>query len=289
MALVGLSQPPRDFGDLVGPRHAPDRGDFDASDPFRQGGCSFREPQWCSSVTAFLGLSGVRRNSIQAGGNGQFGRRDFVWQSGGTGVARFDKANILGFSMDFAEDFTKSNWGIEFTWVEDVHLSSNNSFRGVKPDNDLYRLTISADRPTFVNFLNANRTFFINTQWFFQYVNGYERGFTSDGPWDIFGVLAIATGYFQDRLLPALTLVYFLSNNSFAVLPSVTYRFTENFQATFGVAAFAGRDQERVMPINELPIVSSRFGRNAYNSAVQNGLSVIRERDEIFLRIRYTF
>jgi hypothetical protein len=288
MGLVGLSLPPRDFGKTTGPRHAPDKADFDAANPFRTGGCSFREPQWCGSVTAFLGLTGVRRNSIRAGGNGEFGRRDFVWHSGATGVLKFDKSNILGFSMDFAEDVTKSNWGVEFTWVKDLHLADNESFDGVG-ETDSYRLTISVDRPTFVNFLNANRTFFFNTQWFFEYEPGHGRGFVNDGPWDIFGVFAVSTGYFQDRLLPSLVLVYFVRNNSAAVLPEVTYRFSENFSATFGLGIFAGREQQRIMPINELAIVSDRFGRNAYRQSVENGLAVIRERDEIFLRVKYTF
>ena len=288
MGLVGLSLPGRDFGDFEGPRHAPDRSEFDANDPFRRGGCSFREPQWCSAVTAFLGLSGVRRNDVRAGGNGRFGRRDFVWQSGGTGVLRYDKANILGFSMDFAEDVTKSNWGVEFTWVEDIHLADNDAFDG-HSETDAFRLTISVDRPTFVNFLNANRTFFFNTQWFFEYQDDYGRGFLNDGPLDIFGVFAVSTGYFQDRLLPSIVVVYFVRNNSFAVLPEVSYRFSENFSATFGIAAFAGRDQLRRAPINDLAIVTDSFGRNAYRTSVQNGLAVIRERDEIFLRIKYTF
>jgi hypothetical protein len=288
MGLVGLSLPPRDFGETTGPRHAADRADFDVDDPFRQGGCSFREPQWCGSVTAFLGLSGVRRNSIRAGGTEIFGRRDFVWHSAGMAVLRFDKSNILGFSMDFAEDVTKSNWGIEFTWVEGLHLADNDSFTGVS-ESDSYRLTISIDRPTFVNFMNANRTFFFNTQWFFEYQDQHSRGFLNDGPWDIFGVFAVSTGYFQDRLLPSLVLVYFVRNNSFAVLPEVTYRFTENFSVTFGIAAFAGREQEHDMAISEITPAGSRFGRNAYRTSVENGLAVIRERDEAFLRIKYTF
>jgi Protein of unknown function (DUF1302) len=288
MGLVGLSLAPRDFGATTGPRHTADRADFDPADPFRHGGCSFREPEWCSSVTAFLGLSGLRRNDIRAGGNGEFGRRDFVWQSGGTAVLRYDKPNILGFSMDFAEDVTKSNWGIEFTWVNGLHLADNNSPDGLG-QTDSYRLTISVDRPTFVNFLNANRTFFFNTQWFFEYENRYRSGFLNDGPFDVFGVFAVSTGYFQDRLLPSLVLVYFVSNNSFAVLPEVSYRFTENFSATFGVAAFAGREETRTMPIDEVSVVGDRFGRNAYQTSVENGLAVIRERDEAFLRIKYTF
>ena len=140
-----------------------------------------------------------------------------------------------------------------------------------------------------MNFLNANRTFFFNTQWFFEYQDGHGRGFVNDGPWDIFGVFAVSTGYFQDRLLPSLVLVYFVRNNSFAVLPEVTYRFTENFSITFGIAAFAGREQERLMPISEVAPSGDRFGRNAYRSSVENGLAVIRERDEAFLRVKYTF
>ena len=263
--------------------------DFDPSDPFRKGACSFAEPAWCSAVAAVLGLSGQQRNSIRAGGNGQFGRRDFVHHSGGVGILKVDKSNVLGFSMDFAEDVTKSNWGVEFTWVEGLHVGDNDAMDGLADDVNLYRLTVSVDRPTFVNFLNANRTFFINTQWFVQYTDEFKASYAGGYAWDIFGVLAISTGYFQDRLIPSLTLVYFVRNNSFAVLPQVTYRFTENFQASFGIAGFAGRQQARVMPINGLAPVSERFGRHAYDTFTEPGLAVVRERDEIYMRIRYTF
>ena len=50
-----------------------------------------------------------------------------------------------------------------------------------------------------------------------------------------------------------------------------------------------GRDQLRPAPLNDINIVGDSFGRNAYKTTVQNGLAVIRERDEIFLRIKYTF
>jgi hypothetical protein len=263
--------------------------DFDPANPFRTGGCSFRQTSFCSAVAAVLGLSGQQRNSIRAGGNGRFGRRDFVHHSGGVGVLKVDKSNVFGFSMDFAEDVTKSNWGIEFTWVEGLHVGDNDEFDGLADGVDLYRLTISVDRPTFVNFLNANRTFFINTQWFFQYADEFKASYSGGYQWDIFGVVALSTGYFQDRLIPSLTLVYFVRNNSFAVLPQVTYRFTENFQASFGIAAFAGREQERVMPINGLAPASERFGRNAYKTFIEPGLAAVRERDELYVRIRYTF
>jgi len=35
--------------------------------------------------------------------------------------------------------------------------------------------------------------------------------------------------------------------------------------------------------------IPQRAGRHAYRDFVENGLSAVRDRDEAFLRIRYTF
>ena len=35
--------------------------------------------------------------------------------------------------------------------------------------------------------------------------------------------------------------------------------------------------------------LSNRTGRHAYKDFAENGLSAVRDRDEIFLRVRYTF
>ena len=47
---------------------------------------------------------------------------DFLWHGGGEARLFYPKRNILGFSFDFAEDVTKTNWGVELTWVDDVDL-----------------------------------------------------------------------------------------------------------------------------------------------------------------------
>ncbi len=279
MLLVSLSAAPEG--------KPPRRSDFDPNDPFRKNACSFAEPAWCANVAAYNSITGARRNSVFAGGNARYGRRDFIWHGGGDLLLRYQKRNVLGFSMDFAEDFTKSNWGFELTWIEGLPFTNNDRWDATS-DADLYNLTISVDRPTFINFLNQNRTFFINTQWFFQYVNGYENSFTSNGPFNMLATLTVTTGYFQDRLLPGVTFVYDVRSNSGAALPSVTYRFTENFSATVGMAGFMGRFQEKTPPLYTTAL-GNRVGRGAYSSHVENGLSPIRERDELYLRIRYTF
>ena len=99
--------------------------------------------------------------------------------------------------MDFAEDVSKTNWGFEFTWIHEVPFVDNSSATNVTR-GEVFNWTVSVDRPTFVNFLNANRTFFMNSQWFFQYVSNYNENFVSNGPWNILFTFAVFTGYFKD-------------------------------------------------------------------------------------------
>jgi hypothetical protein len=279
MALTAFSRP-------ADPRH-PEIDEFDPERPFRRGACSLAQPQYCGTVSDFWKPFRAKRNDIRAGGNGRFGRRDFQWHDGTPLAVRYEKRNVLGFSLDFAEDLTKSNWSIEATWIEGLPYLDNDEFDGLTKA-DSYNLVISIDRPTFVNFLNANRTLFVNTQWFVQYVDGYRSGFTSDGPWNLLATLTVSTGYFQDRLLPAVTVVYDVPSSSGAVLPQVTYRFTSNFSATFGLAGFWGGFESRRAALN--PVASlNRTGRDAYRDFVENGLSVIRDRDELYLLVRYSF
>ena len=44
-------------------------------------------------------------------------RRTFTWHSGGEILLEFEKRNVLGASMDFAEDITAANFNFEFTWI----------------------------------------------------------------------------------------------------------------------------------------------------------------------------
>jgi hypothetical protein len=280
MALfVALSAPPNG-----GPAAL---DEFDENQPLRKDACSFAKPQLCNAFSFFLNPIGVRRNIVQAGGNERFGRRDFLWHSGNPVILRYKKRNVLGFSTDFTEDTTRTNWGIEFTWLNDLPFSDGDEHDGLR-DADTFNLTVSIDRPTFINFLNANRTFFINTQWFFQYISGYRDSFRTQGPFNVLGTLTVQTGYFQDRLLAGMTMVYDIGSSSGAFLPQFTYRFSGRFSASVGISVFFGDTRQVDMATNEIAIVN-RVGPDAYMDSIEDGLSILRDRDEAFLRIRYTF
>lgn len=289
--LIAFSSPDADGGLIPSTTryYANAIDEFDEFNPNRTDGCSFVVPHLCSSIQSIYTVIGNRRQDVRAGGNGTYGRRDFDWAGGGEALLRYEKRNVLGFSMDFAEDYSKSNWSIETAWIDGLPFDDADQVKGISKA-DTWNLTFSIDRPTFINFINPNRTFFFNSQIFLQYITGYRNSFQTTGPWNALGTLSVQTGYFQDRLLPNLTFVYDVKSNSGAALPQIQYRFTESFSATVGVALFMGRFQNRKMylePLVNVPHVGGEDG--AYQTTTEQGLAAIRERDEVFLRVRWTF
>jgi hypothetical protein len=265
-------------------------GSDEGSGEFIEAGahCSFITPQNCKIIQSLFALAGVQHRAVKAGGSGNFGRRTFIWHSGGEIIAKFDRRNVLGFAVDFAEDVTKSNWGIEFTWVEGLRVSDYDKWEGLSKVND-FDLTISIDRPTFIHFLNPNHTFFLNTQWFIKFRDGYRKSMPANGPVNVLGLVFIQTGYFQDRLLPALTGVYDFMSGSGAALPQLTFRYTENFSIVVGANMFMGKEQIHEMPLAGIGPVSNQRGEYAYKVGVENGIAALRDRDEVFMKLRYTF
>jgi hypothetical protein len=261
---------------------------FRPSTPWALGRCSFSQPEFCRNVKGFLSVAGLRRNDVRAGGNGSFGRRDFIWHSGGEVVLQYARRNVFGLSADFAEDVTKTNWSLEFTWIGATPFFDNNAYDSTT-SSQAFNLTVSVDRPTFINFLNANRTFFMNSQWFFQYLTNYNSAFFTSGPFNVLFTFAVFTGYYQDRLLPQVVTVYDFRSQSGGFLPQISYRFTESFSITLGVSFFIGRGERIVMPVNGIAPTQNRAGPHAYQDGTERLLSLIRNRDEAFMRIRWTF
>lgn len=220
-----------------------------------------------------------------AGGNGRFGRRDWQWHGGGEAVIKYPKRNVMGLSFDFAEDVTKTSWGFEFTWIDGASFASNTD-RSLVQQADVFNLTVSIDRPTFVNFLNADRTFFLNTQVFFRYLPGHDASFDTES-FSALATLAVATGYFQDRLLPSLVFVHDFGSASGGVISQLTYRMTGSFSITVGVLGFYGGPGLNRVARYPLQLFDTQTDFNVRTR--YEGLSAIAERDEVFLKLRYTF
>jgi hypothetical protein len=248
--------------------------------------CDLLDVSTCAAVRAIVALTGSQRPERTTGGNGRYGRRDFTWHGGGEALISYERRNVFGLSFDFSEDRTKTSWSFEFTWAEDSSFASNRS-DDLLQKADVLNLTVSADRPTFVNFLNENRTLFINSQVFFRYVPDHDETFDTNGPLSILATLAIATGYFQDRLLPALVLVHDFWSASGGAVFQASYRFSESASVTLGLLTFYGRPESNRIPRHPLALFDTQTEFDI--GTRYEGLSAISERDEVFLTLRYTF
>ncbi|HEU4430412.1 MAG TPA: hypothetical protein VFT98_16750, partial [Myxococcota bacterium] len=263
--------------------------DLSKCDPLRafaRARCSFAQPQYCKLVDGFASLTRVTRKHRRAGGNGLYGRRQFVWGGLGSAELTYGKRNVLGFSADFAEDLTETSWGLELTWQEGLRYANNNVSDGLS-DVDTVNLTISAERPTWLRALNEHRTFFLSSQLFVSYIGGYRRGMTADGPWTFLLLANVTTGYLQDRLGLTANVVWDFRSHSGAFLPEVSWRFSDAVSATFGVGVFTGGWTRRLRGINDFSAnddnVLSEF------TYVENGLSPLRDLDHVYFKLRYAF
>ena len=261
------------------------------NDEWEDKGLDGRHDQFviCTTVKTMIGVTGAGKNTVRAGGNPRFGRRDFLWHGGAQIALDYQRNHILGFAMDFAHDRSGSSWNIEATWFHEVRLGDLDSF-DMNSKADLLNLTIGMDRPTFIRFLNKNQAFFLTAQIFMQYVVGYEKSFTTDGPFNARMTVGVFSGYHQDRLLPGVILVYDFSSYSGAVLWRLGWRVNQSFLIQIGFNTFWGEvDRREAALVAAGTAGQGGRGEGAYHSYVENGLSTVRDRDELFLRLRYTF
>jgi hypothetical protein len=250
-----------------------------------------RNPTQCTT-TALLGATGQTLPFRKAGGDGNYGRRDFMWQGGKQLVIDYDKNNVFGFALDFAEDRTQTSWGIEGSWTADKRLFDSTSRSGYSEVDD-FVVSISIDRPTFFNFINPNRSFFVNFQFFVRYIKGYKgddddrNGMyaVAEGPWSAFITMTTFTGYFQDRLSPRLTLAVDPTTSTGAAFWGLGYRFTGNFSTSLRVNQFFGNSTK--MQRGYFPVLP--YGDIRLYQESGRGISVVRNRDEVFWNLRYTW
>ena len=252
-----------------------------------------RSPVYCAGVAGLLGATAQTLPMRRAAGDSTWGRRDFLWHGGQQLALRYQKRNVLGFALDFAEDRTKTSWGIEMSWLHDAWLANTRRFGG-RSQHDVVVLSVSVDRPTFFNFLNPNRSFFLNFQFFMQYIFDYEGG--PDDRDGNFGVaerafsipvatLTFFTGYFQDRLEPRATFIWSPETQTGGVLWGLSYRWTGNFSTGLAVNQFFGEAPS----IHRSFFPTAQYGSNDILTTQLRGLAATGSEDSFYINLRYSW
>ena len=252
-----------------------------------------RSPVFCKSIAGILGGTTQTLPVRKAGGDGHYGRRDFLWQGGREASLGYQKKNVFGFGLDFAEDVTKTSWGVEFSWTARRQFPNSLTYSGLS-QSDLLVLSVSVDRPTFFNFINPNRSFFMNLQMFLAYMPHYQGGsLHQDGNYGVqrnqFSgnmVFTFFTGYFQDRLAPRVSVLYAPLESQGAVITGLSYRWNDAFITSLGYSNFFGHvynQQGSYFPIAQYGSLETMQG------ATFRGVAPVINRDQAEVRFRYTW
>ncbi len=186
----------------------------------------------------------------------------------------FPRVLLVGTSADFYIDYIKSAFRVEFAWTEGEEFADTSQSR-LFSESDVLRWVVGWDRPTYIRFLNPNRTFLLSAQIFGQHLLDHERfmnpanasriaagvaqiqtapaasvvnptgGMIGFQDWDhnFIGTFLIQGFYANDRIQPRLITAYDVRAKAGVVGPAVDWLINDNWRLTFGANIKFGRSR----------------------------------------------
>lgn len=204
-----------------------------------------------------------------------------------------EQVHTTGLSFDYYEDASEIVFRVESSITFDEPV--NNTRKASWVDHtDVVRWSIGLDRPTFIPFLNEDRTFFLSAQLFDTWYVDHE-GDSSDGYYvgehNLIATFFAQTHYLRDQLIPQGFVVWEEESNSWVVGASVEYLINNSFSITAGFNAISGGKKDIDFDVG--PFTAFTLDGNYEQEAVfglgRQGIGSLRDNDEAYLRIRYQF
>ena len=227
-----------------------------------------------SPVVHYRGVKHEIKHELieEAGGNAIY--RDINYYTPEFTV-RWKRQNILGMSFNYFDDkFTDTVFRGEFAYYPNMPYNTfDPRERNAVTEKDTVRYCLGFDRECFVPWLNPwdpNRTLFISAQMFQDVIlasDKYLRFINYKTPIEKVTTrftLKMMTGFINDTYNPALTAAYDPAGNGF-IKPELTWKppWSENYYVNLFYVNYWGNQYE--------------------------WLGLFKEKDSVFLRVRYTW
>lgn len=230
---------------------------------------------------------------------------------------RFPRVKLVGGSADFYVEALKSSFRVEV-----AHTTGEEFPNTLRPElfseSNVLRWVVGIDRPTFLRFLNPNRSFLFSLQVFGQHLLDHEQIVTPTGKagmpdWEnnILATLLIQTGYFSDRLTPTILMAYDTQAHAYVIGPSISWLFSDHWSAFIGANIKTGRrtnqfddcracnqfppftdPAEGTPGAGTLPVGQTAIRLGGYSplGIFRSGpIGMAQEEDEIQFQLRYRF
>ncbi len=162
----------------------------------------------------------------------------------------FPRISLVGGSMDFQSEGLGAAFRVEAA-VTSGEEFANSARAELYSKNNVFRSVIGVDRPTFIPFINPNRTTLLSAQLFYQHIFNHELHVgTAGGPYavgmpdwenNVIGTFLIKGFMSGDRVSPQLILARDFQAHAWAAAPQIEWSMSDNLKLTFG-AYVKGRD-----------------------------------------------
>jgi hypothetical protein len=212
---------------------------------------------------------------------------------GGSLSAKYRKQNTLGLSVDWYEPTTGFVIRTELSWTANALLIDTTK-PDILADGNIYRYVIGIDRPTFIRWLNPNRSFFLSLQAFGTHIPDVHAGRygNPNGANDNFiFTFFVQNQFMRDQLVYLLFGAFGTTGVDGTTGGNVEYLITNNWSVQLGATAFLGSRREHdlstfaVFTTDRRPFSESGFGIGH----MQAGGSERNQMNEFWGRIRYRF
>jgi hypothetical protein len=224
----------------------------------------------------------------------------------------FPRVNMIGGSLDIQAESISSVFRVETALTRGEEFA-NTARPELYSMSRVWRYVIGWDRPTFIPFLNKNRTFLLSAQLFGQHLLDHEE-FT--GPWGKYGMpdwkhnhigtFLIKGFYMNDRLSPQLIVAHDFKAKSTAWAPSLEWIATDNLKLTVGANIKSGNGAQTyndcrdcnpwapytATPVHADPTVSGPVGLTGYEPLGRfraGPIGMANKENEFFVTVRYKF
>ena len=222
---------------------------------------------------------------------------------GGQVDIQYKRRNTTGLSFDYFEGYTGTVLRVESSWTLGELVNNTRKANWVDK-SDVMRWSIGIDRPTWIKWLNKNRTFFLSMQMFDTWYLNHEGGTlpgseTHTGYYvdehNFITTFFFIANYMRDRLTPIGFVVWEEASRSYVAGLSTEWKIDNHWSIKGGLnTIWGGTENFRhdSGPFRSF-VVPGANGNNPFQESVfgvaHEGIGALRGNDELFMQMKYQF
>ncbi len=237
----------------------------------------------------WTGMGAISPDGVHSGGGPVLG---------GQTSQEYKQAHTLGLAMDYFESWSGVVMRIESSWTFDELVNNTRSIDWVDT-SDVMRFSLGFDRPTFIPFLNKDRTFFLSLQifdtWYWDHEGDKNTGyFVDEHNW--ITTFFFLGNYMRDTLKPTGFYVWEEYSNSHVTGFNLEWLIDNHWSIKGGFHLIWGGDNNTTHdngPFTTFITPGSDGRTNPYVAGVfgpgRQGIGGLRNYDEVFFELKYQF